>query len=134
MLGEMIGELTGKVVGQRIPHRYGGDLKIERTMESKGMILASGVTFLATFWSKERPHGGMFAKGHGIMTTEKGERAVLTGSGISVPAKGPGWSMRGVRYLQTSGAALSRLNNMALLFEMEIAPDGTTRDRMWEWK
>jgi hypothetical protein len=134
MLGEMIGELTGNVVGKRISHHYGGDLKIERTMESKGVILGTKVTLIATFWSTERPQGGMLAKGHGIMTTEKGETAVLQGSGISVPTKGPGWSMRGVRYLQTSGTALSRLNNVALLFEIEIAPDGTVSDRMWEWK
>ncbi|MDD4256096.1 MAG: hypothetical protein PHP59_12075 [Methanofollis sp.] len=134
MLGEMIGELKGKVVGQRISHHYGLGLKIERTMESKGTILGTEVTLLATFWSKERPQGGILAKGHGIMTTEKGETAVLQGSGISVPAQGPGWSMRGVRYLQTSGTALSRLNDVALLFEIEIAPDGTVSDRMWEWK
>lgn len=134
MLGEMIGELKGKVVGKRISHHYGWGPKVERTMESKGTLLGTEVTLLATFWSKERPQGGVLGKGHGILTTEKGETAVLEGSGISVPATGPGWSLRGARYLQTSGPALSRLNGVALLFEIEIAPDGTVSDRMWEWK
>ncbi|WP_128693775.1 hypothetical protein [Methanoculleus taiwanensis] len=126
--------MTGKVVGQRLTRHYGGELKIERTMESKGRILGTEVTLLATFWSKERPQGGMFSKGNGIMMTQTGEKAVLHGSGIRVPGKEPGWSMRGVRYLQTSSPALSRLNDVALVFEIEIDPDGTVQDRMWEWK
>jgi hypothetical protein len=134
MIGEMIGELTGKVTGQRIVRHYGGDPKIERTFESKGKMLGTEVSFIATFWSKERPQGGMFSKGNGIMMTGTGEKAVLHGSGISVPAKGPGWSMRGVRYLQTTSPALNRLNNVVLVFEIEIDPDGTIHDKMWEWK
>jgi hypothetical protein len=134
MIGDMIGELTGKMVGQRIVHHHGGELKIERTMESKGKILGEEVTFLATLWIKERPQGGQYAKGHGVMMTKTGERATLHGAGISVTPKGPGWSMRGARYLQTSIGALKRLNNVVLVFEIEIAPDGTTHDRMWEWK
>jgi hypothetical protein len=134
MLGDMIGELTGKVVGQRIVHHYGGQLKLERTIESKGKILGTEVSFLATTWAMERPQGGMFSKGHGVMMTKTGEKAELHGSGISIPGKGPGMNVRGVRYLQTKSAALSRLNNVALVFEIEIAPDGTYHDKMWEWK
>jgi hypothetical protein len=136
MIGEMLGELTGKIVGQRIvPHHHrGGHLKIERTMETKGKILGQEVTFLATFWSMERPHGGMFSRGRGILTTKNGEKVMLRGAGISVPSKGPGWSMRGTRYAQTTSAALKRLNEVALVFETEITPDGTIRDKWWEWK
>ena len=134
MLGDMIGELTGKTVGQRIPRGYGGDLKLERTIQVEGKLLGTKVTFIATSWSKERPNGGMYTKGHGMMMTESGERAILKGSGISIPSKGQGMSIRGARYLQTSGKELSRLNNVALLFEIEIAPDGMVTDRMWEWK
>jgi hypothetical protein len=136
MIGEMLGELTGKIVGQRIvPHHHrGGHLKIERTMETKGKILGQEVTFLATFWSMERPRGGMFSRGRGILTTKNGEKVMLRGAGISVPSKGPGWSMRGTRYAQTTSAALKRLNEVALVFETEITPDGTIRDKWWEWK
>jgi len=56
MIGDMIGELTGKVVGQRIIRRHHtGELKIERTIESKGKILGTDVTFIATIKSWERP-------------------------------------------------------------------------------
>ena len=92
------------------------------------------MTFLATTWSKDRPDGGMFTKGNGIMMTGNGEKATLHGSGISIPGKGPGISIRGVRYLQTAAPSLRRLNNVALVFEIEVAPDGMMHDRMWEWK
>jgi hypothetical protein len=135
MLGEMLGELTGKIVGQRIvAHHEGGHLKIERTMESKGKILGQEVTLLATFWAKERPQGGMFSRGHGVLMTKDGGKAMVRGAGISVPSKGPGWSMRGSRYVQTTSPALKRLNEVAIVFEIEISPDGVIRDKWWEWK
>jgi hypothetical protein len=42
--------------------------------------------------------------------------------------------MRGSRYAQTTSPALKRLNEVAIVFEIEISPDGTIRDRWWEWK
>jgi hypothetical protein len=136
MIGEMLGELSGKIVGQRIVSGYhtGGPLKIERTMESKGKILGQEVTLLATFWAMERPQGGMFSRGHGVLMTKDGGKVMLRGAGISVPSKGPGVSMRGTRYAQTTSPALKRLNEVALLFEIEITPDGMVRDKWWEWK
>ncbi|MDD1675938.1 MAG: hypothetical protein LUQ17_04540 [Methanomicrobiales archaeon] len=136
MIGEMVGELTGKVIGQRIVrhHHGGGGLKIERTVESKGKVLGEEVTMLATFWSTERPQGGMAARGHGILMTAKGEKAMVKGMGISVSHKGAGWSMRGARFMQSSAPALKRLNDVALVFEMDISPDGAIHDKWWEWK
>ena len=134
MIGDVIGELIGKTVGQRIVRCHNGELKIERTIESKGKILGTEVNFIATMKLRERPQGGMYAEGNGVMMTMTGEKVILHGSGISVPGKGPGMSQRGVRYAQTTSAGLSRLNNVALAFEIEVMPDGTIRDKMWEWK
>jgi hypothetical protein len=134
MIGEMIGDLNGKWIGQRIVKRFGGEPMLERTLEERGTILGVDVTFLATTWSKDRPQGGMFTKGNGIMMTKNGEKATLHGSGITIPGKGHGMSVRGVRYLQTTAPSLSRLNNVALVFELEVTPDGMIHDKMWEWK
>jgi hypothetical protein len=131
----MIGELTGKIIGQRIiRHHHTTDVKLERTMESKGKILGTDVTFIATIKMRERTQGGMYAEGDGVMMTMKGEKVILHGSGVSVAAKGTGMSMRGIRYAQTTAPALSRLNMVPLVFEMEIMPDGTYHDKWWEWK
>lgn len=134
MIGEMIGELTGKISGQRVVHCHGGETKLERTIESKGKILGVDVTFVATMKLKDRWQGGTEAEGNGMLMTAKGEKVILHGSGISVPGKGPGMSQRGVRYAQTTAPSLSRLNNVAIVFEIEVMPDGTVRDKMWEWK
>ncbi len=134
MIGELIGEMTGKVMGQRIVKHHGGELMIERTFEMKGQILGVDATFLATTFLKDRPQGGMFTRGHGILMTKDGGKVKLHGSGISVQGKGPGMSLRGIRYAQTTVPSLSRLNNMALLFEIEITPDGMLHDKWYEWK
>jgi hypothetical protein len=134
MIGEVIGELTGKIAGQRVTRSHHGELKIERSMESKGKILGKDVTFIATVRLRERPQGGMYVEGNGIMTTMNGEKVILHGSGITIPGKGPGMNTRGIRYAQTTSPSFSRLNNVALVFELETMTDGTTHDRMWEWK
>jgi hypothetical protein len=134
MIGEMIGELTGKVIGQRLVHHWGGPMKIERTIEAKGKIHGIDVSFIATTWATERPQGGMFVKGHALMMTTNGEKAEAQGSGISIQSKGGGMSVRGARYFQTSSASLKKLNDVVLLFEIEVGPDGIYHDRMWEWK
>ncbi len=134
MIGEMIGELTGKIVGTRIIRCHDGELKMEKSIESKGKVLGMDVTFIATIKFKERPQGGMYAEGNGIMMTPKGEKVILHGSGVSIEGKGTGMAMRGIRYAQTTSPSLSRLNNVALVFEMESMPDGTSHDKWWEWK
>lgn len=134
MIGDVIGELTGKIVGQRVIRCHSGETKLERSMESKGKILGADVTLIATMKLKERWQGGMEAEGNGIMMTASGEKVILHGSGISIPGKGPGMSQRGVRYAQTTSPSLKRLNNVAIVFEIEVMPDGTVHDKMWEWK
>jgi hypothetical protein len=134
MIGELIGEMTGKVVSCRVVKHAGREPMLERTIMEKGKIFGTEVSFIATSWSKDRPQGGSFTRGHGIMTTNKGEKARLHGSGISIPGKSTGMSLRGIRFLQTTSPSLSRLNDVALAFEIEITPDGAVHDKMWEWK
>ena len=134
MMGEMIGELTGKVTGKRIVRCHGSDLKIERTIEARGKILGTDVSFIATVKAKEREQGGFYNEGNGVMMTMSGEKAVLHGSAIGMMGKDGSMSVRGIRYAQTSAPSLSRLNKVAILLEMEIMADGSVKDRMWEWK
>lgn len=133
MIGEQVWELSGKVIGQRLV-KYDGEMKLERTFEVKGKVFGEEVTFLSTVWSMDRPQGGMYGKGHGIMMTKKGEKVMLKGAGISVSKTAPVGSFRGARYAQTSSPTLARLNNVVLVFELELGADGSYRDKTWEWK
>lgn len=133
MIGDVIGELTGKIIGERIVRHHHGEVMFEKTMESRGKILGTEVTLFATIKVRERPQGGMFAKGNGVLLTATGEKVILSGSGISIPGKDH-MSMRGMRYAQTTIPAFARLNNVGLAFEIEMMKDGAVRDKMWEWK
>jgi hypothetical protein len=132
MIGDVVGELTGKIVGERII-RHHDAVMFEKTMESKGKIFGVDVTLFATMKVKERAMGGMYAKGNGVMFTATGEKVVLQGSGITIAGKDH-MSMRGIRYAETMIPALARLNNVGLVFEIEMMKDGTVRDKIWEWK
>lgn len=66
MIGELVGEMTGRVVEQRLVRHRGGEPRIERFIESKGKVLGTEITVTATFRSKERLPGGMFLKGDGL--------------------------------------------------------------------
>ena len=134
MIGDMICELTGKVTGKRIVRCHGSDLKIERTIESKGKILGIEVTFIASIKAKERNQGGVYSEGNSVMMTMSGEKVILNGSAIGMMGKGGASSMHGIRYAQTTAPALSRLNSIGILLEVEILADGTVHDKMWEWK
>ena len=68
-------------------------------------------------------------KGDGIMMTRKREKAMLHGSGITISKGGPTGSVRGIRYLQTTAPSLSRLNTVALVFEIEIGQMVLTKIR-----
>jgi len=134
MMGEMIGELTGRVTGKRIIRCHGRELKIERTIESKGKILGTEVSFIATVRAHEREQGGFYNEGNGVIMTMNGDKAILHGSAIGMMGKDGAMSLRGIRYAQSSAPSLSRLNKVAILLEVEITADGTVKDKMWEWK
>jgi hypothetical protein len=133
MIGDVVGELTGKIIGERIVRHHHGEVMFEKTLESKGKVFGVEVTLIATIKVRERPMGGMIAKGNGVLLTAKGEKVVLQGSAISIMGR-EHLSMRGIRYAQTSIPALARLNNVALVFEMEMMKDGTVQEKIWEWK
>ncbi len=132
MIGDMIWEFTGKVIGTRL-EKHDGMMKLERTIEAKGKVLGEDATLLTTTWSMERPQKGMFAMGHGMIMTKKGDKVMLKGAGIT-PGGVPVGSFRGARYAQTSSSTLARLNNVVLVFEIEFGVDGSFKDKTWEWK
>ncbi len=72
--------------------------------------------------------------GHGMIMTEKGEKVMLKGEVITTSKAAPAGTLRGALYAQTSAPSLSRLNDMALVFEIERGADGSFKDKTWEWK
>ena len=62
MLGEKLGELQGKVTGQRVLPADGGGPKVETSFEVSGNILESGVTMMGTYWSTVRADGTLYGE------------------------------------------------------------------------
>jgi len=135
MLGEKIGESTGRITTQRVLPPDAAGMKIEVSFQSTGRLLAQDVTEVGTYWSTPRPGGAMYGEGQGILTLKNGEICTWQGSGIGKPkANGTGITFRGCVYYQTNSAQLSRLNGTCAVFEYEADENGNTKSQLWEWR
>jgi hypothetical protein len=133
MLGEQILELTGKRTGRRVlPTDVG--FKVEVSFEDSGKLLGQQVNNMGTYWSGLRADGSLYGEGQGVVITQDGEVATWKGGGVGKLQSGGAVSYRGAVYYSTASAKLARLNSVALVFEFEVAADGTIRTKGWEWK
>ena len=67
MLGDQIGEETGKVTGFRVLDAAGP--KVEVSFQSKGKILGSDYQGRASYWSQMQPGGFLYGEGQGLYMT-----------------------------------------------------------------
>ena len=134
MLGEKIGEETGKVTVQRALASAGGGPRMETTFQASGSILGVGHKTTGTYTSEMRPDGTLYGEGQGIVMNSEGGGATWVGSGVGTIKKDGSVSYRGAIYYQTSAAKWTRLNGVAAVFEYDVDPQGNARSQMWEWK
>ena len=134
MLGEKIGEMSGKINSQRVLANPGGGPKMETSFQANGSLLGTDVKETGTYCTVVRPDGTLYGEGQGITMTKDGKMATWTGHGVGTMKKDGTASYRGALYYQTTPTRLSRLNKVALLFEYEVDADGNTRSEYWEWK
>ncbi|MEM3094109.1 MAG: hypothetical protein QXX64_00580 [Nitrososphaera sp.] len=72
MLGEIIGELKGKVTGQRVAS---SEVRIETSVQETGKLLGVEVNQTVTFWVEARKNGLPYGEGLGNIMTRDGEMA-----------------------------------------------------------
>lgn len=131
MLGEMVAEERGKIIGQRVP----SDGKFEVTFQAMGKILGIESTDVATYWSETMPDGTLYGEGQGVQMTSDGQMASWKGSGVGkFTGKGAGVSFRGAIYYRTNSQKLARLNGVAVVYEFEADEQGNVHGKSWEWK
>jgi hypothetical protein len=83
----------------------------------------------------ERPQGGIYTMGHGIMITRGRVRRLYTmGLRHQRVAGRCCREYQRVRYLQTNAPSFSRFNKCGPTCEIEMVMDGTFKDKTWEWK
>jgi hypothetical protein len=134
MLGDKLGQESGKVTSQRVLANPGGGPKMETSFQATGTILGVSSTDIATYWSVVRPDGAVYGEGQGVVMGKGGEMATWVGQGVGTLKKDGSVSYRGAVYYQTATPAWLRLNNVASVFEYEVDAQGNSRSEIWEWK
>jgi hypothetical protein len=135
MSGELIGELRGKIIGTRIVELLETSPNIETTDQSTGKLLDIDAQDMSTAWSMWRSPDSFYAEGLGVTTSNSGEMATYTGSGVG--KGGPGSSessFHGMLLFRSSTPKWARLNGVAVMVEYTVDADGNTHTRLWEWK
>ena len=134
MLGEKIGEMSGKITSQRVLSIEGGGPKMETSFQANGSLLGTNAKDTGTYWTVVRPDGTLYGEGQGVIMTKDGKMATWTGHGVGTMKKDGSASYRGAIYLQTMPPKWSRLNKAAILFEYAVDPEGNAHSEYWEWK
>jgi hypothetical protein len=134
MLGEKIGEISGKITMQRVLTNLGGAPKMETSFQASGSLLGTTVKDTGTYSTVFRADGTQYGEGQGVMITKDGKIATWTGHGVGAMRKDGGATYRGAIYFQTMPPKLSRLNKVAVLFEYQVDAEGNTHSQYWEWK
>ena len=132
MLGEQIGESTGKRIVRRV--LSSDPPTAEVSFEDSGNMLGVAASGFGTYTSSVRPDGTAYGEGQGVMMTADGEMITWKGSGLGKFGPGGALSYRGMLYYQTASQKLARLNNACGVFEYEVDPSGSTTTKVWEWK
>lgn len=134
MLGERIGEDTGKVTSQRVLPPVGGAPSMETSFAATGSLLGVSTMENGTYVATLRPDGTLFGEGQGVTMGKGGEAGTWCGQGVGRLKQDGSVSYRGAIYYQTASPAWQRLNGTAIVFEYEVDAQGNTRGQLWEWK
>ena len=133
MLGEQIGEETGKVMVRRVISVDGGT-KVEVSVQGTGKLLGVETRNTVTYCAGIRPDGSLYGEAQGLVVGRGGEQATFKAQGVGRLLDGGAVSYRGASYYYSDSPKLRRLNGVAALFEYEADADGNTKSKLWEWK
>ena len=137
MLGDKLGQMQGKITGQRVLPPEGGAPKVETSFEISGTILESEMTLMGTYSSTVRADGSLYGEcpWTGVVMTKDGEVGIWAGSGVGkFTGQGSGVSFRGPLYFQVNSQKLTPLNQMCTIYEWEVDGNSNADLGLWEWK
>jgi hypothetical protein len=135
MLGEKLGEETGKMTGFRVLPPDGNVPKMEASFQAAGKFLGMNSTDMGTYQSVMGADGVLRGEGQGVIMTQEGDVATWTATGVGrLTGEGTASSWRGAVYYQTSSPKLARLNSIAAIFEHEVDGEGNVQNNIYEWK
>ena len=132
MIGELISESKGKRTVRRVISVDPPTAEV--SFEESGNALGFHMTGMGTYTSVVSADGSILGSGQGMNTTDDGEAVVWTGTGSGKFGPGGSVSYRGMLFFKTTSKKLAKLNNACGAFEFEVAGDGSTTSKIWEWK
>lgn len=131
MIGELIGEFSGKITGIRVLTQG----KMEISEQASGRFLGAEAKWVATSTSTPMPNGVVMSEGEALVTTADGDTVKIKKSGIGwSTGKGRSASRRGVFFHSTQSKKLARLNRVVGVWEFESEENGDWHVKVWEWK
>ena len=132
MLGDQIGEETGKVLVIRVLDS--SPLKAEVSIHTHGKLLGNDYQGRATYTSTMQPGGFLYGEGHGIYLTPGGDVATWIGQGTGKLKPGGGASYRGALHFRNATGKLQKLAGTVAVFEYETDANDNATAKFWEWK
>lgn len=128
MLGELIGEFTGK----NTVYRVLADGKVETSNEGTGKILGLNASIMST--SAVALASGVFmGEVNSIITTIDGSAVTMKGVAVSWASE-KGGVTRAATIQSTESEKLKRLVKMVATHEYETDEASNWRGKIWEWK
>jgi hypothetical protein len=135
MLGELIGESSGKVIGYRVLSTGAPSPKVEVSFQGRGTLLGQEMADIGTYCQISRPGGIYYGEGEVLMTTPDGGVAPWRGFGVGKPTGPvPAGTFAVCGAFENASPQLARLNTVATVAEYDVDRDGNYRWRLWEWK
>ncbi|MFN7973712.1 MAG: hypothetical protein U0166_15420 [Acidobacteriota bacterium] len=134
MLGEKLGDISGKVTGTRVVPA-GDGIEVETSFQGTGKMLGIDTVEMGTYCSSMGPSGHLYGQGQGLAMTAEGDSLRWRGMGVGKPTgKGAGVSYRYCVSYQTASTKLARLNGVLVVGEWEVDENGNCKGQTWEWK
>jgi len=134
MLGEQIGDLRGQSISTRVLPDEGNGPRMEVTDQQVGTLCGVSVTTTVTYVGTMRPNGTIAGQGTGIVMTADGGSATFRGTGVGRFTQPGVTSWRGALFYETATPELTRLNEIAVVFEYEVDESGKSEGHLFEWK
>lgn len=131
MLGDQIGEETGKIAVMRVLDAKGP--KVEVSARTQGKVLGIDYQGRTTYTSEVQPGGHIFGEGQGVYLTADG-MAVWKGQGTGKFNPGGGASYRGTIHYVSATGSLAKLAGTVGAFEYSTDANDNTVGKVWEWK
>ena len=128
MLGELIGEFTGK----NTVYRVLPDGKIETSNQGTGKILGVD-TFIMSTAVAAMANGVFVGEVNSVITTMTGDAVMMRGNAVSWQSE-KGGVTRASSYQTTQSEKLVRLNKVIGVHEYETDEMGNWKGKIWEWK